>query len=68
MATGVVRCFDVEKGVGSINPDDGSPEVFLHLSELDIGERAALRQNARVEFEAVPRPYGPQAWSITAVP
>jgi len=31
---GCVKWFNVVKGYGFVTPDDGSPDVFLHLSVL----------------------------------
>ena len=43
--TGVVKWYDSEKGYGFIKPQDGSKDVFLHVSQLkrsrvdgDLGE------------------------------
>ncbi|NTJ68679.1 cold shock domain-containing protein [Agrobacterium rhizogenes] len=34
MARGKVKWFDANKKYGFIKPDDGSPDVFVHLSEV----------------------------------
>ena len=51
MATGTVKWFNSTKGFGFIQPDDGSKDVFLHISAV---ERAGLNSPAegqKVEFE-----------------
>lgn len=51
MATGTVKWFNATKGYGFIQPDDGSKDVFLHVSAV---ERAGLQSPAdgqKVEFE-----------------
>ena len=40
MATGTVKFFNAAKGFGFIQPEDGSKDVFLHISAV---ERAGLR-------------------------
>lgn len=40
MATGTVKWFNGTKGYGFIQPDEGGPDVFVHISAV---ERAGLR-------------------------
>lgn len=40
MAKGTVKWFNATKGYGFIEPEDGSKDVFVHISAV---ERAGLR-------------------------
>ncbi|MDP8250625.1 cold-shock protein [Pseudochrobactrum saccharolyticum] len=41
MATGTVKWFNSTKGFGFIQPDEGSADVFVHISAV---ERAGMRE------------------------
>ena len=61
MATGTVKWFNAEKGFGFITPDDGSTDVFVHYSVVDIQGYKSLADGQKVEFEFEEGPKGPQA-------
>lgn len=50
MYTGRVKWFDVEKLFGFIQPDDGSPEIFLHSSNLADTAAVALQPGIPVRY------------------
>ncbi|WP_305058227.1 cold-shock protein [Actinomycetospora soli] len=63
MPQGTVRWFDVERGFGFLAPDDGSPDVFVHASEV-VGDGTVLREGQAVEFESGENERGPQALRV----
>ncbi|QDQ95379.1 cold-shock protein [Rhodococcus sp. WB9] len=67
MAQGIVRWFNGEKGFGFIAPDDGTPDVFVHFSEISGSGYKSLDENQRVEFEVGQGQKGPQATNVRAV-
>ncbi len=53
MTTGTVKWFNVAKGFGFIQPDDGTEDAFVHIS---AGQRAGLTtllEGQKVEYELV---------------
>ena len=53
MITGKVKWFDANKGFGFIRPNDGSTDVFVHISALQSAGIATLDDGQSVKFELV---------------
>jgi CspA family cold shock protein len=51
MATGTVKWFNTTKGYGFIQPDDGSRDVFVHISEVQRAGLATLQDGEKLSFE-----------------
>jgi len=48
---GIVKFFNVGKGFGFIQPEDGSKDVFVHISAVQAAGMSELVENQRVSFE-----------------
>lgn len=48
---GKVKFFDAAKGFGFIAPDDGSKDVFVHISAVDQAGLSTLVENQKISFE-----------------
>jgi CspA family cold shock protein len=51
MAMGTVKFFNPTKGYGFIVPDDGGPDVFVHISAVEKAGYTALNERMRVSYE-----------------
>ena len=58
--TALVKWFMPMKGYGFLEPEDGSPDVFCHLSTVEASGRDTLPQGAVVTCEIAPGERGPQ--------
>jgi cold shock protein len=65
--TGAIKWFDVAKGFGFIVPDNGMPDVLLHVSCLRRDGYQAAYEGARVVVEVLQRQKGLQAFRIVAM-
>jgi CspA family cold shock protein len=51
MAIGTVKWFNPTKGFGFIQPEDGSKDVFVHISAVERAGLGTLSEGQRVHFE-----------------
>ena len=56
MTVGTVKFFNDQKGFGFIGPDDGSPDVFVHISVVERSGMTTLKQGQRLSFDIVTDP------------
>ena len=53
MATGTVKWFNPTKGYGFIQPEDGSRDVFVHISAVERAQMDNLREGQKIQFDVV---------------
>jgi cold shock protein len=53
MAQGTVKFFNMQKGFGFIQPNDGSKDVFVHISALERAGIPMLSEGQKVQFQVV---------------
>jgi CspA family cold shock protein len=53
MPVGTVKFFNTQKGFGFIAPEDGSSDVFVHISAVEQAGMKALYEGQRVSFDVV---------------
>jgi CspA family cold shock protein len=56
MTVGTVKFFNVQKGFGFISPEDGSEDVFVHISAVERAGMTTLNEGQRVSFDVVKDP------------
>lgn len=54
MAIGFVKWFNPEKGYGFIRPEDGTADVFVHISAVQKAGYTTLAEGSRVNYELIP--------------
>ncbi|MFY9290125.1 MAG: cold-shock protein [Methylorubrum rhodinum] len=64
---GRIKWFDVSKGFGFIVPDDGTPDVLLHITCLRRDGHQAASEGARIVVEAVRRARGWQTFRVISL-
>ena len=63
----LVKWFMPMKGYGFLEPEDGSADVFCHLSAVEASGRDTLPQGAVVTCQVMPGDRGPQVSRILSV-
>jgi CspA family cold shock protein len=65
--TGAIKWFDVSKGYGFMMPDNGLPDVLVHVTCLRRDGYQTAYEGARVVMEVLQRPKGLQAFRILSM-
>lgn len=53
MATGTVKWFNATKGYGFIQPEDGSADVFVHISAVERAGMSSLNDGQKLSYDLV---------------
>jgi CspA family cold shock protein len=51
MSIGTVKWFNATKGYGFIQPEDGSADVFVHISAVERAGLGGLNEGQKVTFD-----------------
>jgi CspA family cold shock protein len=51
MSIGTVKWFNPTKGYGFIQPDDGSKDVFLHISDVERSGIGTPQEGQKLEYD-----------------
>ncbi len=63
---GTVKFFNNDKGFGFITPDNGGPDVFVHISAVQNSGLGTLNEGQQVSFDVEPdkKGKGPKAVNL----
>ena len=53
MPIGTVKFFNTNKGFGFIQPDEGGPDVFVHISAVEKAGMRTLAEGQKVSYDVV---------------
>jgi CspA family cold shock protein len=53
LQNGTVKWFNTVKGYGFIQPDNGGPDAFVHISAVERAGLDGLREGQKVTYELV---------------
>jgi cold shock protein len=54
MPTGRVKFFNTDRGFGFILPDDGGPDVFVHVHDVETAGMTTLVKGQLVTYNTAP--------------
>ena len=64
MTTGVVKFFNDARGFGFIAPEDGSKDIFVHISAVEQAGLSHLTEGQKLSFEIQTEARGPKAVNL----
>lgn len=66
MSTGTVKFFNGTKGFGFIVQDDGSKDLFVHISGL-LNKDDSIDEGDKVQYDIQEGPKGPSAVNVSKI-
>jgi len=66
MSTGTVKFFNGTKGFGFIVQDDGSNDLFVHISGL-LNKDDSINEGDKVQYDIQEGPKGPSAVNVSKI-
>ena len=51
MLTGKVKWFNTQKGYGFISPDNGTKDIFIHISAIEKSGISTLNEYDKVSYD-----------------
>ena len=67
MPIGTVKWFNSQKGFGFIQPEDGSKDVFVHISAVQQAGMNGLNEGQKISFEVTQERGKPAAANLKPV-
>ena len=64
MTIGTVKFFNQTRGFGFISPEDGSKDVFVHVTAVEQAGMGNLAEGQKVSFDVQPDARGPKAVNL----
>jgi CspA family cold shock protein len=53
MAIGTVKFFNTQRGFGFIRPDDGSKDVFVHITAVERAGLGTLVEGQKISYDVL---------------
>ena len=64
MTIGTVKFFNPTRGFGFISPEDGTKDVFVHVTAVEQAGMGSLAEGQKVSFDIQPDDRGPKAVNL----
>jgi CspA family cold shock protein len=66
MVIGTVKFFNAARGYGFITPEDGSKDVFVHMSAVERAGWRSLAEGQKLSFQILNEERGRKAVDLAA--